>query len=88
MLLPIMFLACCESADAAASLSMRGLISESNVPSFRLDRELSVKRFAESPHCLTPFAARLHTFLVQIQLEEHFFFSHFFSEAFSAAPFS
>ena len=58
-----------ECADTATSLGMRRFISENNVPNFWSERCLFVQRLFEVPLCLTQIAERLHTFLVQLQLE-------------------
>ena len=42
-----------EFADAAASLGMKGCVSENNVPVFWLERDIFVQRLFEVLHCLT-----------------------------------
>ena len=45
-----------ECADSAASLFMRGFVSDSNVPSFLPERRFCVQHLFEIPHCLTQIA--------------------------------
>ena len=56
-----------ECADAAASLGMKGFVSENNVPVFRPECDIFVQRLFEVLHCLTQIAEVLHSMVVQSQ---------------------
>ena len=54
-----------KCADAAASLGMKGFVSENDVPVFKPERDLFVQRLFEVRHCLTYIAEILHSMVVQ-----------------------
>ena len=56
-----------ECPDAAASLDMKGFVSENNVPVFWPERDIFVQRLFEVHHCLTQIAEVLHSLVVQSQ---------------------
>ena len=56
-----------ECADAAASLGMKGFVSENNVPVFRPECDIFVQRLFEVLHRLTQIAEVLHSMVVQSQ---------------------
>ena len=58
-----------ECADSAASLGLRGFVSEDNVPSFWPDRRFFVQRVLDVLHCLSRVAGFLHCVAVELQLE-------------------
>ena len=57
-----------SAADSAASLGMKGFVSDSNVPSCWPDRCFLVQHFLDVPHCVTRIAEILHSVIVDLQL--------------------